>query len=768
MADVGAVVLLLTLIGAIAVALLSMRIVGRRAARTVEQVNDMLQRNEARFRAMVRDSTDIMAIVDGNGQIVYASPATERTLGLEAEPLVGTSMFDLIHADDRSRAVQRFEYARQGKDVDRLEVRLAHADGSWRIIEAVGTNLLDDPTVQGIVISARDLTERRRAEIELREAQERFRSAFEHAPIGMSLAAIDGRMFLVNRALVQIVGRGESELLASTILDLIHEDDRSECRDAVARLLAGRTASCQLELRYLHHDGHPVWVSLSASLVRDLAGDPLYLVCQTEDITERRANGDALAHQAAHDPLTGLPNRSRFLERLTRELNTAARQDQKVAVLFIDLDRFKVVNDSLGHSAGDRLLVAVADRLARLMGPDDLVGRFGGDEFTILCRSVTSAETVELFAERVARELARPVVLMEGEVFVTTSIGIAMSGGPTDTPETLLRNADAAMYRAKDMGRDRAELFNTHAHHSAVTNLRVGNELHRAIERGEMRMYYQPMVQLSTGVLTGFEALIRWEHPERGLVSPMEFVPLAEETGLIVPLGSWALEESCRQLVRWQQASPENAHLTMSVNLSPRQLLEPGLPGEVARVLHETGVAPDPIWLEITESTLMRDAEAAVGALTALRGLGVHLSVDDFGSGYSSLAYLQQLPVEALKIDRTFVDRIGDDEGSGAIVEAVAGLARALKLKTVAEGIETREQLRHVRAQGVDVGQGYLFGRPQPAAFYGDLPVRAVVPKKRASSPASSPAGAPRPLEIVASDAEVPAAVAAEVVQIRA
>ncbi len=265
----------------------------------------------------------------------------------------------------------------------------------------------------------------------------------------------------------------------------------------------------------------------------------------------------------------------------------------------------------------------------------------------------------------------------------------------------------------------------------------------------------------------------------------MEFVPLAEETGLIVPLGSWALEEACRQLVRWQQASPENAHLTMSVNLSPRQLLEPSLPGEVARVLHETGVAPDAIWLEITESTLMRDAESAVGALTALRGLGVHLSVDDFGSGYSSLAYLQQLPVEALKIDRTFVDRVGDDDGSGAIVEAVAGLAHALKLKTVAEGIETREQLRLVRAQGVDVGQGYLFGRPQPAAAYGDLPVRAVVPKKRASTPAaSSPAPLPSSgsaasaaspssvLESAASDVATPAPVAAaagaETVQVRA
>jgi EAL domain-containing protein (putative c-di-GMP-specific phosphodiesterase class I) len=266
-----------------------------------------------------------------------------------------------------------------------------------------------------------------------------------------------------------------------------------------------------------------------------------------------------------------------------------------------------------------------------------------------------------------------------------------------------------------------------------VSVLRTGNELHRAIERGEMRVFYQPVVSLSTGVLSGFEALIRWQHPERGLVSPNDFVPLAEETGLIVPLGSWAMEEACRQLVRWRETSPENASLTMSVNLSPRQLLEPALPGAVARVLHDTGVEPDAVWLEITENTLMRDAESAVGALAALRCLGVHLSVDDFGSGYSSLAYLQRLPVEALKIDRAFVDGVGRDTGSAAIVEAVVGLARALGLATVAEGIETGDQLRRVRATGCDMGQGYLFGRPQPVDAFGDRPVQAVRPRRRSA-----------------------------------
>jgi diguanylate cyclase (GGDEF)-like protein/PAS domain S-box-containing protein len=726
---------ILLLSSMVVLAIVSTRVVGRRAARTVDQVTQLLERNEARFRAMVRDSNDIMAIVDPHGRLVYASPVTERILGLDIEPLIGTDVFDLIHPDDRKLAMEGFDFTRAGKDGDRLELRLRHADGSWRVMEAVATNLLDDPAVEGIVISARDLTDRRRAEAELREAQERFRSAFEHAPIGMALTSLDGRLFRVNRALVQILGRGESELLASSILDLSHPDDREMCRESMARLLSGHTASCQLEQRYLHHEGHPVWVSVSASLVRDVSGQPLYLVSQIEDIAERRASGEALAHQAIHDPLTGLPNRLHFVERLGRELTRAEQRHERIAVLFLDLDRFKVVNDSLGHSAGDRLLVAVADRLNATMGPTDIVARFGGDEFTILCHNVTSEETAELVAERLSEAIARPLALMEGEVFVTASIGIALSGDTTDSPETLLRNADAAMYRAKDNGRDRAELFDARTHHRAVDDLRTGNALHRAIERGEMRVYYQPMISLDNGLLTGFEALIRWEHPERGLVPPMEFVPLAEETGLIVPLGAWALEEACRQAVRWHDAKPDAPPLSMSVNLSPRQLAEPALPNEVARVLHDTGIQPTALWLEITESTLMRDAESAASALGALRALGLHVGVDDFGSGYSSLAYLERLPVEALKIDRSFIEGVGARKDSTAIVNAIVSLARALQLTTVAEGIETAQQLQQLRGMGCETGQGYLFGAAQPAEVYGADPRQVVVPRTRVGEP---------------------------------
>ncbi|MEX2100555.1 MAG: EAL domain-containing protein, partial [Acidimicrobiia bacterium] len=692
---------------------------------TVDRVTQLLQHNEARFRAMVRDSSDIMAIVDTEGLLVYASPATERILGLDTAPLIGTDVFDLIHPDDRARAASGFDLTRDGTGTDRVEFRFRHADGSWRVVEAVATNLLDDPSVKGIVISARDLTDRRQAEGELREAQERFRSAFENAPIGMALMALDGRLFRVNRALAQILGRSGRELLGASVVDLTHPEDLPELRASMRQLLSGTLPSNQLEQRYVHHDGHPVWIAVSVSLVRDLQGTPLYFVCQMEDVTERRASGEALAHQAIHDPLTGLPNRVLFVERLERELARAAVNQERVAVLFLDLDRFKVVNDSLGHSAGDRLLVAVSDRLNNAVRPADIVARFGGDEFTVLCPNVPSEETAELIAERLIQAASRPVALVEGEVFVTASVGIALSGGESDTSETLLRNADAAMYRAKEMGRDRSEMFDTRTHHNAVDSLRTGNALHRAIERGELRLHYQPVVTLEDGLLSGFEALIRWEHPERGLVPPMEFIPLAEETGLIVPLGAWALSEACRQLREWQAFQNADRRLTMSVNLSPRQLAEPGLPNEVARILHESGVAPECVWLEITETTLMRDAESAMSALGALRSLGLHLAVDDFGTGYSSMAYLERLPVEVLKVDRSFVQGVGQRSDSTAIATAIVSLARALGLRTVAEGIETTDQLEELRNVGCEMGQGWLFGAAQTADAYGADPLRA-------------------------------------------
>ena len=480
----------------------------RRQRRQLEDAATRLSQSEGRLQALVRNSSDMIAIIDVRGTFTYVSPAAVRLFGRPLDELLGGSPFPFIHPDDRDAVIATFTQAqdRPGEG-DPVEFRVQHGDGSWRMLEAVANNLLDDPSIAGLVVNARDATERHRAERELRDAQERFRSAFEHAPIGMALSAIDGRFFQVNRTLARMLGRAEDELLGASMLGLTHPDDRPQLIDATDRLLTGDVHTYQIEMRYLHVDGRAVWVGVSVSLVRDVAGQPLYMVSQAEDITERKASGERLAHQAIHDPLTGLPNRLLFVDRLRRALagtDPHANGDGtfpsgRIAVLFLDLDHFKVVNDSLGHSAGDRLLVAVADRLRAAIRPDDTVARFGGDEFTVLCTGVPDETTARELADRVANAVCRPVQLAEGEVFVTASIGIALSGGELETPETLLRNADSAMYGAKDHGRSRAELFDSGAHDRAVTHLRTGNELHRALERSELRLHYQPIVSLETG-----------------------------------------------------------------------------------------------------------------------------------------------------------------------------------------------------------------------------------------------------------------------------
>jgi len=686
----------------------------------LQEVGVRLRRSEGRSQAMLRDSHDIIAVIDDQGRLTYASPAAERIFGRSVGPLLGSSPFDFIHPDDRDHLITVFtEAIAKPGETERVELRVQHQNGEWRTLEAVGTNLLDDPAIAGMVVTARDVTDRKRTEAELNEAQERFRTAFDHAPIGMALTSLDGRFFRVNRALARMLGRPDDELKGISVVALTYPEDRAASTEAMRRAITDDHGSgYTLEQRYVHANGQPISVMLSAALVRDVSGQPLYFVSQIEDITEKRASGELLAHQAIHDPLTGLPNRLLFVDRLRRVLADGNGQG-RIAVMFLDIDHFKVVNDSLGHAAGDRLLQALGDRLRAALRPTDIVARFGGDEFTVLCEAVVDEPAACVLADRITAAIARPVVLNEGEVFVTASVGIALSGGELETPETLLRNADAAMHRAKEHGRARSELYAVEAHDKAVRHLRTGNDLHRALERGELRVHYQPIIGIRDGVVSGFEALLRWQHPQRGLVRPDEFVDLAEETGLVVPIGEWALEQACLQITEW------NAHgneLTMSVNLSPRQLAEAALPDRVADVLRRTGVRPDAIWLEITENTLMRDAESTTTALGALRALGVHLAVDDFGTGYSSMTYLKRFPVEALKVDRSFVDGLGRDPEDSAICTAVISLAHALGLRAVAEGVETPEQLAELRTLGCEMAQGYLFGKPEPAEHYGDQP----------------------------------------------
>ncbi len=435
---------------------------------------------------------------------------------------------------------------------------------------------------------------------------------------------------------------------------------------------------------------------------------------QTDEINQFPRRLDQLARQAFRDSLTSLPNRSLFMDRLAHALTRTERRGEQLAVLFLDLDRFKVVNDSLGHGVGDQLLIGVSQRLASCLRPEDTIARLGGDEFAILIEDVKDDKAPASVADRLTGELQQPFAVEGREVVITVSIGIAMSTAKRMTPEDILRDADLAMYHAKGRGKARYEIFDKSMNAPAQERMDLELDLRNAVARGEFILHYQPILELPTGRIVEMEALVRWKHPQRGLLFPGDFVGLSEETGLIVPLGRWVLHEACRQTRQWQLATPGST-LAISVNLSARQLQQPDLVEEIAAVLRETRLDPGALRLEITETVVMHDAPTTLAKLEALKALGVQLAIDDFGTGYSSLGYLKRFPVDTLKIDRSFVKGIGQNVEDSAIVRAVITVAKSLGLSVTAEGIESADQLEHLRSLGCDHGQGYYFAKPMPS-----------------------------------------------------
>ncbi|HEV3228713.1 MAG TPA: EAL domain-containing protein [Solirubrobacteraceae bacterium] len=554
-------------------------------------------------------------------------------------------------------------------------------------------------------------------EEQLRQAEERFRSAFDDAAIGMALTDLDGRWMRVNRALADLMGYPAQDLVGKASVEFTHAEDLEADLEAHKKLVTGALSQYQTETRYVHADGHTVWIGLSASLVRDRKGQPVHLIAQMQDISERKAAEQELTARALQDPLTSLPNRLLFIDRAQVALARMERPHSSLAVFFLDVDRFKLVNDSLGHAAGDRLLVEVAERLRTLLRPSDTVSRFGGDEFTILCEG-TDEEAASGVAARIAERLSEPFDLDEREVFLNASIGIVVSRNPDDDPEDLLRDADAAMYRAKQQGRSRFALFEGAMRIRSAERLTLENDLRRALEKGELRLDYQPEIELDSGRIYAVEALVRWDHPRHGTMPPNSFIPIAEDSGLIIPLGDWVLREACRQAAAWLADRDGEPSLRLSVNVSPRQLADDRLTEVVREALDRSSIPPSMLRLEITESA----AVDGISTLTQLKELGVGLAIDDFGVGFSSLNHIRRLPpVDTLKIDKSFVDHLGRRPSDTAVVAAIVGMARSLSIATVAEGIETAEQVRKLRELGCDRGQGYHFARPAPASAVSQL-----------------------------------------------
>lgn len=561
-------------------------------ARTFNEMNEARHRSEARFKALVLHASDMIAVLEAEGAVRYCSPAVHRLAGLSDADVVGTPLTNIVVPKDRERVSAGLAAVlRHPGLADPIEFRVRHRDGSIRQVEALLNNLSDDPAVDGVVATIRDVTERK---------------AFE----------------------------------------------------------------------------------------------------------------DHLAHQALHDALTGLPNRALVLDRLNHALARSARSGKTIGVLFLDLDRFKLINDSHGHAVGDKVLTMLADRLTSTMRPSDTVARFGGDEFVAVCENLANEDEVHEVATRMADALRDPFLIEGQELFLTGSVGIAVSGRG-ETSEELLRNADAAMYRAKELGRAQHALFDDAMRSRAMTRLQTEAALHRAIDADGFFLHFQPKISLTDGRLVGAEALVRMMDPEAGMIPPSEFIDVAEETGLIVPIGEIVLAGAARVARDWFEKT--GRVVPISVNVSPRQLAQPSLPETIDRILRETGTSPELVIIEITENLLMQDAQLASETLQRLREIGVRVSIDDFGTGHSSLGYLREFPIDELKIDRSFVKAMDEDDRSVTIVGSVVGLAHAMGLTVVAEGVETAAQLSELRRLGCDVAQGFYFSHPRPAETMEEL-----------------------------------------------
>jgi diguanylate cyclase (GGDEF)-like protein/PAS domain S-box-containing protein len=621
-----------------------------------------------------------------------------------------------MHPDDvEPISAAYLELLHGQRDTYEVEKRYLHADGSliWARLR-VSAIRDDDGRLLFTVTMIDDVTAERLAAEAIAHSERRFRSAFHDLGTGMVLANVDGTLLEVNRSLCELLGHTNEELVGSNWLDTVHPEDLPMVVTAAYRLLDREVVSSASEHRALRRDGQEVWMISTASLLEEEGGSPVFLM-QMQDITERKRAEAELSFDATHDQLTRLPNRVVVLDRLKVALGREREGRESVAVLFVDLDHFKLVNDSYGHDVGDEVLVALAARLGDTAGPDALVARFAGDEFIVLCESCPDAAYATGLADSLAAAIAEPLVVEAGEVQLTASIGIAFGHDEDFDPDLVLRDADLAMFEAKARGRARATVFDDALRGRARYRLETARALRLAIERTELVLHYQPVVDMRSGTMTGVEALVRWEHPDRGLISPGEFMPVAEETGLVVSLGAWVLDESCRQGAVWA-ADPAVGPIVVSVNLSARQFNDDALVPRVTRALQASGLPPRLLCLEITESAVMDDVDHTGEVLAQLRGLGVALSIDDFGTGYSSLSYLKQFPVDALKIDRSFVDGLGSESEDTQIVTAVVHLAHALGLTVVAEGVETTPQLEVLRNLGCERVQGYLIARPQPAA----------------------------------------------------
>lgn len=669
------------------------------------------RRSEQRLHALVEQSSDVVAVTN-QGVITFMSSNAARVIGHPITKMIGRTPASLAHPDDRDRIDHHLtKPSSPGDPAHVVEARIATAQGGYRWFDITARDFCHDPEVGGVVVTARDVTEERAAKLGLLRSEQWFRGLVQNSSDMIAVLDQEGLFTYASPAAKNLVGVQPDRLQGTSFLDLIAREEKDSIASFRSEISAVRPGSRTLELPLKRKSGEHRTVEVT---ITDLRTDPSVngLVLNIRDITDRKQLERDLLHQVLHDDLTGLGSRVQFTRQLAEALESNRRPGSAVAVLFIDVDDFKNVNDSLGHAAGDQLLVEIASRLLGRLRLHDRASRFGGDEFAVLLTDVYGEGDITGVADRVVEELSRPVAIGDREVRLGVSVGIAVDDDKSQSAEDLLRAADVAMYEAKDLGKGRWALFEPRMADRTLERFEISNSLAAAIENGELMVHYQPILDLSTGRTAGVEALVRWNHPLRGMVSPGSFIPVAEQNGLIVPLGRLVLQTAVAQVARWRA---EGHEIYASVNISPVQLQRDGIVAEILETVDESGIDREAVVLELTESALIDDLELFVQRIDALRAAGLKVAIDDFGTGYATLRYAAEFSVDILKIDTSFVKRLGDQEDS-TIVKSVLAIADSMGAQTVAEGIEQPVQHKRLIELGCPLGQGYYFVRPAPAA----------------------------------------------------
>ncbi len=687
----------------------------RRVERQLEFSRKGMLQSEAKFRSLVESSSDWIWEVDTSGHYVYVSPKVKELLGYEADEIIGTTPFELMPEEEAERIAEEFaSIVKERRPFRGLENTNRHKDGRMVTLESSGIPIIDEHgTLTGYRGIDRDISERKHAEEALKTMTKRFLMHFQQSPLAVIEWDTDFKVSEWNPAAERIFGYSQAEAVGRTAMELILPENVKAHVSAIWAALLSREGGYRSTNENVTKEGNSITCEWYNTPLIDADGHVLGVASVAEDVTQQKQAEARILHMAYYDALTGLPNRTLFLDRLEQECRIADRSSRFVGVMFIDIDHFKKVNETLGHLTGDLLLQAVAARLKDSFRKSDTVAHFGGDEFAVVVPGLDDVNEIEHIIKYVTDRFRVPFSVMENELFVTFSIGYSFYPIDDTAAHNLLRNSDTALNRAKELGRNQHQRYSIAMTDQASMYLSLQNGLRRALNEGEFVLHYQPQTDLKSGVMTGVEALVRWQHPQDGLISPAQFIPVAEETGLIVPMGEWILRTACLQAKAWQeQGLPA---ITMAVNLSSRQFKEEGFSQSVIDIIHETGLEPKYIELELTESILIDNESSVRKALEDFKKAGISLSIDDFGTGYSSLSYLKRFPIDKLKIDQSFVRDVIVNKSDASLVRAIISMARALELKTIAEGVETQQQLDFLRAEECEEIQGYLVGRPMPS-----------------------------------------------------